>query len=65
MATSLFTWAKLLESLYEMYDKVSECLDWLAWSQEATGNVAIGRAPPPLPWHLQCSKTHWTKPEPG
>lgn len=49
MATGLFTWAKLLASLYEFYDTASDSLDWLTWSQEATGNVAIGQAPPPSP----------------
>jgi hypothetical protein len=43
------SWPQLLQSLYEFYDKASESLDWLAWSQEATGNISIGQAPPPSP----------------
>jgi len=49
MATGVLAWGKLLESLYDLYDEVNSGLDWLIWSQTATGNVQIGKAPPPSP----------------
>lgn len=49
MATGVVVWGNLMESLYDLYDEVNSGLDWLIWSQEATGNVQIGKAPPPSP----------------
>lgn len=49
MAMGEFAWSKLLKSLYDLYDEVNRGVDWLIWSQEATGNVLIGKAPPPSP----------------
>lgn len=42
-------WAELLLVLHEFVDEVNDALDWILWAQEATGNIAIDKAPPPSP----------------
>lgn len=49
MTKDIWTWAKFLLDLQDFVDEVNDSLDWLLWSQEATGNVEIRQAPPPSP----------------
>ena len=49
MVTGFLTWAKLLLDLQDFVDEATVSFDWLLWSQEAIGNVDIGKAPPPSP----------------